>query len=312
MSASRIFIGGSERSGTTLMASLLADATGLLYLPESSFFIRALSDHDHGAHGRSSMLHDWRVKMWGTDFAEGVGTLDERLPPAQLFDDMVRLYAETRGELDKYERGWMEHTPATIKAVSLIQRQIPVAKHIHVVRDPRAVTASLLAVDFGSATSTTAAEQWKCSVLDGVLAEMNFPDQVVRVHYEDLVADPRAVTEKAAAELSLPIEGIWQPAGREVDPFFQRHEALIGQAPTEDRVAAWRSELSKRQVAAVEAVAENALQILGYKLVGAQNAYPRWGPYVDRLADGPGRLIGLARRHSGRLWRKAHSLRSKG
>ena len=304
MSRARIFVGGCERSGTTLMASLLADAAELLYLPESPFFVRALRAHDHGTPVQPSMRDNWRVEMWGSDFVELVKNLDDEVPPEQLFDHMARLYAEAKGEVHKFERGWVENSPETINAVALIQTRIPGAQHIHMVRDPRAVAASLLAVDFGSTTATTAAEQWKCSVLDGVLAEMEYPDKVVRVRYEDLVADPQVVTLKVGVELGLSVPETWTPTGREVDPFLQRHETLIRRAPTGHRANAWKAELSERQVAGVEAVAENALQMLGYEPIARPALYPRWGPYVDRLVEGPARIIGLLRRQVARLLAK--------
>ncbi len=60
-----VFIGGCERSGTTLLASMLGCASGAIVTPESQFKYDFLDDFTQ--YKNSDSL--WRLKMWGVPYS---------------------------------------------------------------------------------------------------------------------------------------------------------------------------------------------------------------------------------------------------
>jgi len=295
-SQSRIFVGGCQRSGTTLSASLIADAAGLLYLPESVFLLEALENSN--ATLRSSvlrqthMLDHWRVSLWGDEFITRRDELDRDDHPASIFESMCTLYGDVTGQSEKLKHGWVENSPRNVECSELLRQSFPDARFVHVVRDPRGVAASLLRVDFGPTTALGAAMLWKSSVLDGILAESLYPDCIHRVKYEDLVQRPESTVSQLCESLGLNVEPDWQPKGRDINPGLQQHELLLQETPVTSRLEAWRDELSPNQIADIEYIAGSAMKMLGYELtpgpIGKSTARRR---YISQAFDGVNCLL---------------------
>jgi len=146
----RLFVVGCSRSGTTLVQRLLAGHPGVHTFPESGLFLRTL-----GMRGRH-LPWTWIGLTLGKE-RRALGRIVERayrdLPgdaPA-LPRRQYRLRSSVLtgvATLDRIAlasgcRSWLEKTPRHFLHARAIQRLVPRARVIHVIRDGRDVVASI-------------------------------------------------------------------------------------------------------------------------------------------------------------------------
>jgi hypothetical protein len=197
-----VFVVGAQRSGTTWLQRLLLEDPRCCGGQESHFFAtfgRVLHEFDHKAslprpHGlagywtRTDLVAEIRG-LWQRTTAP----LRERHPAA----------------------AWLvEKTPDHALCMDTIAEVVPDARFIHIVRDSRAVVASLLRASrepwgrgWAPGTAAAAADRW----LAHVRAAEDFgaaagPDRFLRLRYEDLLAGTAAELRRAFDFLDLEID----------------------------------------------------------------------------------------------------------
>ena len=156
-----VFVGGCPRSGTTLLGAMLGGHPDVLCPPESQFLVASLRsaltatgvDVDAAERAWSS---DWRLKLWGD--LSPPGPSGRALTFADLARRTVSTYAGSVGQPDPAI--WVDHTPWNLQFAHLLLQEFPEARFLHIVRDGRAVAASLLPRDWGPATAWEAAGFW--------------------------------------------------------------------------------------------------------------------------------------------------------
>jgi hypothetical protein len=289
-----VFIGGSPRSGTTLLGSMLGAHSDCLCVPESRFKITALSacDSAQGTMDLSRILDairkDWRFQLWDVDIsaarvsgAPGGGSY------VALIEEIVRRYADWTGK--PAWRLWVDHTPSNVRYAATLFDAFPDARMIHMVRDGRAVAASLLPLDWGPNRIDRAAHHWVEGVGQGLAAEARWgASRVARVRYEDLVQDPEGTLERLCAWLEIDYQARMLNAdGFSVPEYTRSQHQLVGKAPDPERVSAWRRALSPRQIEIFESVVGDFLRYLGYAPVYGVRARPMssWELAHQWLAD---------------------------
>ncbi len=267
-----IFIGGCERSGTTLLGRLIAETAGLTAVPEAFFLHEALALIETGRRPRSG----WRTATWGLN--DGIrppaGSTAEDL--ARWFRSLCRHYNRHVAGNQHYQ-GFVENSPAALHSFPLLRRGFgDHIKMITIIRDGRAVYSSWRRTDFGPATAAAAAEQWsRDALLSDHLARTN-PGRIVCIRYEDLIADGRACVQAALAELgvaALDDCSMTPPAAKAaqattVDEYARRHHALVDKAPDPGRADGWRSELPESEQIMFTRNAYAVLHSLGYDVEG--------------------------------------------
>jgi hypothetical protein len=161
---------------------------------------------------------------------------------------------------------WIDHTPKNALYTATLFRTFPEAKMIHIVRDGRAVAASILPLDWGPNEIEPAARFWAGRLAYGLIAESCWPDKVFRVHYEDLVQGPEVTLQKLCTVLDLTYDpAMNQTAGFQVPQYTAQQHALIGQVPDRSRVSGWEKQLTPRQVEIFEYTTGDLLEMLGYR-----------------------------------------------
>ncbi|HUF86332.1 MAG TPA: sulfotransferase [Thermohalobaculum sp.] len=101
---------------------------------------------------------------------------------------------------------FVEKTPHNLLAIGFLARLAPGARFLHVMRDPRAIAWSLLAMSWGPGELTTAA-RWVDSycrawtAAEAEAASLGLP--LLRLHIEDAVAAPGAAAAWLTARLGL-------------------------------------------------------------------------------------------------------------
>jgi hypothetical protein len=266
-----IFIGGCERSGTTLLGAMLGAHARHLCVPEMQFKFDILQLADrNGAQGynkaalvkalaRRSHFRLWELAIDVTTIAQESGSSRE------LIEWFVRLYGQ---KVDKpTPMLWLDHTPKNIRYAHTLFAAFPDARMIHIVRDGRAVAASVLPLDWGPNVIDSAARYWAERLAYGLAAEIRWPDKVIRVHYEDLVQRPEATLKILCERLTICYDpAMNQGQGFQVPRYTARQHALVGQAPDSTRVDMWRQQLTPRQIEIFEHVTGDLLQTVGYSL----------------------------------------------
>jgi hypothetical protein len=207
------FLVGCPRSGTTLLQSLLFAHQDVISFPETFFFVKVLPTT-----GR------WRRKFHlpSPEAPAAVTQLDALgvaadPSPSRLDFLTVRGYAGhfvRRMDRSAHEAGasvWVEKTPRHARHVKGIERHLPDARFVHMIRSGEAVCASLRDVGdrepelWGTSTAQELVEIWR-RYLHYSLAWVGRPNHVF-VSYERLVADPEQVMSKLCRFLDLSDDG---------------------------------------------------------------------------------------------------------
>jgi Sulfotransferase family len=267
-----IFIGGCERSGTTLLASLLAQDEHVVMPPEAQFFLEALAatrDVDPGertAACAAFISGHWRYQLWELPRALLGEMASASSTPSALMAGLASAYAEQVGEMSA--DAWVDHTPVNIGYASTLFEQFDAAPLVHIIRDPRAVIASLLPLDWGPSSARSGARWWLSRIAMGLAAEAAFPERVFRLRYEDLVREPAASLKPLCSSLGVAYTpAMARGGGARLPAYTQQQHALVGKAPDSKRIDAWRSKLSDGQIAIIEGELGDVPSLLGYDAV---------------------------------------------
>lgn len=284
------FVGGCGRSGTTLLASLLAGHRRVVAPPEAQFFLEGLAQSGNASQFAAQIASSWRYRLWGLPSGLPAQLAAGGSTTAELMAGLAQAYAE---RLQAAEAAyWVDHTPINIGFVPTLLEQFPTAPVIHILRDPRAVVASVLPLDWGPATAREGARWWMSRLAMGLAAEARYPERVVRVRFEDLVAAPDQELERLCARIGIGFEPEMAAPTHSTLPAYTRgqHE-LVGRAPDPARAEAWRTALSPRQIEVVEGELKGLLTMLGYEPLSSQPGSGGGGSARELLAQ----VLGTAR-----------------
>jgi len=289
-----VFVGGCERSGTTMLGAMLGAHSLCVCVPESHFIEQLLAGGDFDpdavepqavlasivAHERYRVLWKLPIDPRAVDSTELGSTY------AEVLAWLVRAYARSLGKPDAPV--WVDQTPSNFKRGLTMLRMFPEARFIHIVRDGRGVAASVLPLDWGPNDILRAAEFWMARCAVGLAAESQLgPDRVLRVRYEDLLTHPETALLRIASFAGLDYQpAMAQGTGYSPSRYNERQHRLVGQPPDQSRANSWHHSLTPRQIEIFESVAGEFLEMLGYEPQYGIRARPVRGPEVIRMKIG--------------------------
>ena len=279
--ARELFVVGSPRSGTTLVAGLLNLLPGVWIGKETGFIPRLFA-------GGMESLHEWDTPRLETIVARVNAYLRREKWAASATVAGFRQFRSETGSpgypgLIRYV--WSLEVPAAkprpsvvgdqspgyVLAIPLLEQLFPEAGYLHVVRDPRVVVASVLPLHFGAHSAAIAALDWNEAAAGWWAAERRIPAaRRFEIRYEDLVAEPVATLQAIAAFLGVGAEA---PVDRQelsgnahgLAGLLRHHARLAG--PIDDRsVGRHQRDLSDRDRALVEAICYAGLVTHGYRV----------------------------------------------
>lgn len=283
------FIVGVTRSGTTLLRLMLDAHPELAIPPETHFVPQLIKTTKKGgvsceeAHGVVT-----GHRQWG-DFDLDSGELLRRycaldqIDPESTVRTFFELYAEREGK-----PRWGDKTPSYVKRMRQIQRTIPEARFIHMIRDGRdAALSRFKRLLKEPPAMDTVAERW-VKKIEGARADAERLDHYLEVQYENLVRDTESELRRVSEFLELP----WDPAilryyeraeerlaemardlpgeeGKPTRPADHRREAhlLTSKPPDPSRLARWKEDMDPKQNEIFESVAGDLLAELDYEVV---------------------------------------------
>lgn len=291
---SPVFIVGMPRSGTTLLRSALTSHPAIRIGPETHFLSHWVPRFGGEIRTPEDFERFWAAFRESRPFEEL--DLDAEVMYRALtangtpgFRDVLRgLLAEDARRHGKAR--WGEKTPAHHAHLDTLLDWFPDARVLYVVRDPRAVTASLMDVPWAESRIEVHAGRWRDSVR--ILRQWEGDARVLVVYYEALVTDAEATLRGICDFIGEPFDEAMlsrrDTALTEVGPagWVRQHKRRAMGPITPSSLTRWRSRLSHRQVATVEYLTRRGMRRHGYRMMTSGPGAVAWSALmVHRLLD---------------------------
>ena len=269
-----IFVGGSARSGTTLVQKMLCAHSRICGGPEFDHAVPAMQ-----LFARMTSQHQLRRQEFYYSEQELVDRF--RYFYASLFDSLAQRNPRARFISEK--------TPANIAAADQLLRLFPDAFYVNVVRDGRDVVLSHQKVLkrfkeqqgikgrrwWREYSVRDVSRKWNADIQQYLALKTNphVADRVLNVRYEDLVARPREVLQGLMSELGLELEEqLLKPEAIEketlgysvnVDGVWYT-DGMFGQNLNSLSVSGWKVHLPFPQMFFATLLQSENLQKMGY------------------------------------------------
>lgn len=279
-----VVIGGSPRSGTTLVRTMLHAHPDLAIPRETHFLVEAYNRRrdfgDLRVTANRRRLVDWLIQ---DDARTRFGRLSldpeqaharlMSVPPTlgSVIGASLQMYAEVNGATR-----WGDKRPLYVLNLRLIFGLFPDAQFINVVRDPRAVVASMRKLGWlegwSEGTVVGGLDRWVRSIREATMARDRYRgDQFTDVCYERLLDDPitnvrMLINFCGLDEAHLDRVMEFHRLAEEI-PEKQRSKfhPLLSQPLTTAAVRSWTEQLSESEVAFIEKAAAPEMAAWGYE-----------------------------------------------
>ncbi|MGW5679891.1 sulfotransferase family protein [Streptomyces sp. NPDC003860] len=317
-----ILIIGTERSGSNLLR-LVLDAHSRIAVPHPPHFMRYLSgipyDGDVDAMVGDAMwllrnhIHPWPHVI---DRAAVRETAVRAAAPS-LFGVVSAIYDQYR--VAEGAARWGCKSTFMVEHVDEVVAELPNARFLWLVRDPRDVAASAKRAVFGYCHPYRMALRWKAEQeLARAALEQWGPEVVHLVRYEDLVSAPdreiRAICDFIGESVEPAMLAHHLSGNARVTASLSASWRTAGDPITTSRIGAHQQGLSERERRQVESVTARAMETLRYPFDGASLDEPAPGPLGVALRGFAVRLAVEARslrtdRNHFRRWRRDATVR---
>jgi hypothetical protein len=277
-----VFMVGVERSGTTILRTMLDMHSRLAMTPESYFPVEWLRPHlrrvyEQGGAGDTvdtvdtALLlaelgkHEWFAK-WGLPL-EAVETAWQTNPPRTVPDALSELYGAYGAAEGKELVG--DKTPAFVWEIPLLAAAFPTARFIHVVRDGRDVALAFKALEHRPPdTLPDGVIYWRNHVRAGRRFGEAIPGRYTEVRYEDLLDDPQRELEKLCGFLGLGFEGQlldYQSKAEATAATYVGPDVHANlRKPLRKGLRDWRRDVPNSELAVLQRLGGSALADFGY------------------------------------------------
>jgi Sulfotransferase family len=250
------------------LAGLLAGHSRVTTPPEAQFFLEGLAaskrDATYDINAFATFVRNsWRFTLWDLPTTLPSELALQFTDPTEIMAELAQAYAHKSGKPNADR--WIDHTPVNISYAQTLLTAFASASMIHIIRDPRAVIASVLPLDWGPSSPRVGARWWLSRLAMGLATEAALPARVIRVRYEDLVRDPKQCLQLVCPLLGLTFEPtMGRTDHMELPAYTQNQHALVGLPPDTARIDAWRSQLSDRDITVIEGELGDLPAMLGY------------------------------------------------
>lgn len=263
-----VFLLGAPRSGTTWLQIMLSKHPDIATCQETHLFSGYLS----------GLQRSWRGHA-GDNRGIGLQAAVSRERFIALQRDFALSVLDAIGDTQVI----LEKTPAHIAVLDDIREVLPEARFIHIIRDPRSVAASLAAAgkDWGRSWASTNAvhnaRRWVDNVAAGIALRHGDPAGYCELRYEDLLDDTAGNLERIFAWMGVdgaPDFCARVAAETRIGKLQQASASTAWDLAKEPqgffrkgRADGWKEDLSRREIAAVEAIAAPLMEELRYARV---------------------------------------------
>lgn len=215
---------------------------------------------------------------------------------ASLFEGFIRY--EIGSLPDDPSVIWGDKSPAYIRRIDLLLEHFPDARVIHIIRDVRDYCVSMRKA--WNKDVRRAAFQWGKDVSAAHRICQDNPQRCVETRYEDLLRSPEQEMQRLCRFLQIAFTDAMLKLGRPAE----NHGDAVGRVEiVRDNVSKFAVRLTRAEICGVEALAWDAMNLLGYEPLCADG--PRrlsaFELTLRRMKDGvhlvlsSGRGLGVAR-----------------
>ncbi len=290
------FVVGVNRSGTTLLRMMLDAHPQLTVPPETHFLPELIEEAESGSPTPESLLATiTKQREWG-DFGLSEEELLERFEAIEPLNagEAIRSFYEAYAERVGKPR-WGEKTPIYVKSMRKIERALPEARFVHVIRDGRDVALSIRDRAVKEHPLEQIAERWVRRI-ERAREQAKRLANYEEIRYEALILD----TERTLREVLDFYELPWDDAvldyhqhsaerleemkralpddGKRTTLSVERRmatHARTTEKPDPKRVSRWRESMSREDRALFESIAGPLLVELGYQVGDGPGTEPR-------------------------------------
>lgn len=269
-----IFITGCPRSGTTMLASILGNKTTCVVTPESDFFVDFIYKYfakKNNSIKTSEYIHflnnNYRFKQWKID-ANKIKDLPKKVTFTNLNDVIektVMLFANEHLGASKNEFARIDHTPNSINNFDLLNKLFPDSKFIFIIRDPRAVYASVKDLDWGANSSLRLSEIWNEYTTHYFSLQKLFPNKICLIKYEDILLNPALEIKKLCEFSAITYDDTMLEAkGFKIPGYTASQHNLVGKKLDKNRIEKWKDELNEKDILIIESKCRYIMNAFGY------------------------------------------------
>lgn len=263
-----VFVVGAGRSGTTLLAELLARHTQVAIPPETQFFVglRTMGVPPAQVCSREALAEVLgslkRLADAQLDLDQLLASLGPQATPVELFRAVLETYTRRTGKSRPGEK-----TPGHLFHVPTLVQHYPDCRIVGIVRDPRDMAASYANVPFGPQTPLEAAVYWRHCTQRTLDLARSHPAQFMYVRYEDLLTDTENQLRRVDGFLGLGYEpgqlDPQQDTGVLVE-WERQWKGKVKQPIDPTRAFAWKREMDEATALTITSVAAPLLEAVGY------------------------------------------------
>lgn len=256
-----LFIIGCQRSGTTMLASLLNASEQCETAPESQFKFSLLNDREFDHTNSDRLDKDFRFKLWKQDLGFLKG---KSFSNYEIFSELIQ---------ERFKREdsfiFVDHTPENVEYVGQLMRYFPNAKFLHLIRDGRGVYQSLKNVVWGPKDPITAARWWQKKVAWGLACQHLVPRQnYFSVRYEDILSQPFETMTSISHWLEIEFNERMLVGDNNFLPDYTKSQhQLVGRKINVSNIDRWRTSLSDEEIYFFQRETKNLLSNLGYSII---------------------------------------------
>jgi hypothetical protein len=270
-----VFITGCPRSGTTMLASFLGKGGSCLATPESDFFIDFIYKHlpeESTAVKKTDLVsflnNNYRFKQWGIN-ANKVNNLPEKVKYSNfnsVIESTLEQFSKNHSEITKKEFIRIDHTPSSIKHFDILNDLFPESKFIFIIRDPRAVYASVKGLDWGANTPLRLSEIWiEYAAIYFSLQKM-YPNRICLIKYEDVLTNAPLQLNILCDFIGIDYsDSLLDGKGFKIPGYTASQHALVGKDLDKSRIEKWKNELKKDDILIVESQCQTIMSAFGYQ-----------------------------------------------
>lgn len=155
-----------------------------------------------------------------------------------------------------------DKNPSDIDYIKYLLHSFPNAKIINIIRDGRAVVASMLNSNVGPNNVIDAALIWKRYMrVTKRLEKKILPSNYLRISYEDMLRNPGEILNIVCNFLGIPFQQkILKANLSRLSSFVNNNERCIDKT----RISRYRNTLTRDQIILIEYIAEDELKEYGY------------------------------------------------
>lgn len=257
---SPVILGGSQRSGTTLLRVMLDSHPHIACGPECSLLTGGFMPEKLASRFDIPLDEIWRLRREATDHAHFI----------ELF---FTEYAARQGKTR-----WAEKTPQNVRRIAWIFRHFPKAKFIHVIRDGRDAVCSIrthpkFRVVNGAQVVTgirralqPCIESWLRDTAAGI--KWRGHANYCEARYEDLVTAPEATLRKLCGFIGEPFDDAMlryhELGGGSRDPMTFITNVEATEPLKTSAIGRWRRDLSPEELEQFSRLAAERMTQLGY------------------------------------------------